>query len=148
MIGLTPTVVMLCYISMMNTQLLIAASCLALSMTAWAQTTSTARSSADDERPELPGSPPPLVEPQEEGELPPKKVGRDQPAPTINIRKEGNQTIEEYSMSGRVYMMKITPENGITYYLIDTDGDGEFDTKDFDDNNGIRPVYYKLFEWK
>lgn len=132
----------------MNRQLLIAASCLAMSLTALAQTSSTDRSSSDDDRPELPGLPPPVVETQEEAAVPPKKVGRDQPSPTVNVRQEGTQIIEEYSMNGRIYMMKITPEDGVTYYLIDTDGDGEFDTKDFDDHNGVRPVYFKLFEWK
>ncbi len=105
-----------------------------------------AQKNRDEDRPELPDAPPPEV--TEQAPLPPKLVGPDQPAPTVNIRREGNQIIEEYQLNGSTYMVKITPEDGVTYYLIDTDGDGEFDTKEFDDLNSVRPVYYKLFEWK
>ena len=37
--------------------------------------------------------------------------------PEITIRKKGKQTIQEYRMNGELYMMKITPEHGVPYYL-------------------------------
>ena len=121
--------------------------CLGLIFFALFAATAVAQQKGND-RPELPDAPPPTVTPSEDAPVPPKKVGPDQPAPSVNIRREGNQIIEEYQLNGETYMVKITPEKGVSYYLIDTDGDGDFDTKEFDDTNSVRPVYYKLLEWK
>ena len=49
--------------------------------------------------------------------------------PDIRVHKEKNQTIEEYRLYGRLYMVKITPANGISYYLSDNDGDGHMETE-------------------
>lgn len=46
------------------------------------------------------------------------------------------QVVEEIRVRGRVYMVKVTPRDGATYYLIDRDGDGTFDRRfnEFDKN--------------
>jgi len=41
--------------------------------------------------------------------------------------KEGK--IEEFRAQGRVYMIKVTPSKGKPYFLVDADGDGEFDVR-------------------
>ncbi len=46
--------------------------------------------------------------------------------PQVTITKKGEQTIEEYRVGGRLYMIKITPKHGHPYYLIDDRGDGRF----------------------
>jgi len=50
---------------------------------------------------------------------PPPKVIEGEPMeePKITIRKKGTETIEEYRMNGELYMMKVTPEGGVPYYL-------------------------------
>lgn len=50
---------------------------------------------------------------------PPPKVEEGQPLdePEITIRKKGSDTVEEYRMNGELYMMKVTPEHGVPYYL-------------------------------
>jgi len=44
-------------------------------------------------------------------------------------RKDGT-TIEEYSMRGRVYMIRVKPPGSLpAYYLYDNDGDGKFERR-------------------
>jgi hypothetical protein len=54
--------------------------------------------------------------------------------------------VEEYRSNGRLYMVKITPARGYPYYLIDSDGDGSFDTR----RNELDPPnihQWILFRW-
>lgn len=46
--------------------------------------------------------------------------------PQVTIIKKTEQTIEEYRVGGRLYMIKITPKYGPPYYLVDDQGDGKF----------------------
>lgn len=67
--------------------------------------------------------------------------------PDITIVRKGEETIEEYRRNGKLYMVKITPQIGPAYYMMDTNGDGEMDVKknDLDHNTNINQ--WKLFEW-
>lgn len=47
-------------------------------------------------------------------------------SPEVTTIKQTEQTVEEYRISGRLYMIKITPKHGVPYYLIDDIGDGNF----------------------
>jgi hypothetical protein len=63
------------------------------------------------------------------------------------VRTEANgDVIEEYRVAGRLQVVKVTPSVGVTYYLIDSDGDGRVDDTR-GNNEGISPVYFKLFGW-
>ena len=91
-----------------------------------------------------PAAPPPIAD---EPPIPPK-VQDEQIEPTVNIRKEEDRTIEEYSLNGRVYMVKITPAKGRPYYYLDEDGDGTLELQPGDEAmNPVRPVYWKIKEW-
>jgi hypothetical protein len=46
--------------------------------------------------------------------------------PQVTIIKQTEQTVEEYRVGGRLYMIKITPKVGPPYYLVDDLGDGKF----------------------
>jgi hypothetical protein len=79
----------------------------------------------------------------------PPKVQDEQIEPTVNIRQEEDRMVEEYSLNGRVYMVKITPAKGPAYYYMDTDGDGQLELQPGDEAlNPVRPVYWKVKEWK
>jgi hypothetical protein len=93
---------------------------------------------------------PPPIPPENAQDVPiPPKVPQEQIEPTVTIREEEGQRIEEYRLNGRVYMVKVTPEGGIPYYYIDNDGDGRLE---LDATSGaldpVRPVYWKVKEWK
>jgi hypothetical protein len=57
---------------------------------------------------------------------PPITMDRGIDEPQVNIIKQTEQTIEEYRVGGRLYMIKITPKQGAPYYLVDDRGDGKF----------------------
>jgi len=79
----------------------------------------------------------------------PPKVQNEQLEPTVEIRKVDDKIVEEYSINGRVYMVKVTPENGPPYYYLDEDGNGELRLQPGDDAlNPVRPAFWKVKEWK
>ena len=81
--------------------------------------------------------PPVLPEPLRDGES---------IEPEINIIQKEDRTIEEYSMNGQVYMIKVTPAVGAAYYFIDTDGDGSLDSQQHELAGHIVPNWI-LFKW-
>jgi hypothetical protein len=86
--------------------------------------------------------PPPIPEP-----LPPKIQDQDdQIQPQVVIRQEEGRTVEEYSVGGVVYMLRIIPTAGPAYYLIDTTGDGNFDSR-HEHMEPVRPAHWKIMEW-
>ncbi len=42
----------------------------------------------------------------------------------VTVVKRGGDTVEEYRISGKLYMMKVTPPNGRPYFLVDHTGNG------------------------
>ncbi|MDD4964221.1 MAG: DUF2782 domain-containing protein [Gallionella sp.] len=56
----------------------------------------------------------------------------------VTITKQSEQTVEEYRMGGRLYMIKVTPKGGVPYYLVDDRGDGKFARQESLDT-GFRP---------
>ena len=93
---------------------------------------------------------PPPIPPADTADVPiPPKVRGEQIEPTVTIRQEEDRSIEEYSFNGQVYMVKVTPEGGIPYYYIDTDGDGRLELDMAQQAlNPVQPVYWKIKEWK
>ena len=63
--------------------------------------------------------------------------------PQITIIQRGTDTIEEYRIAGKLYMMKVTPARGPSYYLIDEKGDGRMTRQDSFDS-GIRPPLWVI----
>lgn len=49
--------------------------------------------------------------------------------PEVTITTRGENRIEQYSINGRVYKVKVTPPVGKPYYLVDNDGDGYMDSR-------------------
>lgn len=62
----------------------------------------------------------------------------DSGEPEVTITEKKDQTIEEYRVGGRLYMIKITPKVGPPYYLVDDRGDGKF-TRQESLDSGFRP---------
>ena len=79
---------------------------------------------------------PPKLEPLPEPPPPPPLPSLlDEPAVRIPVQTE--DTIEEVREGGRVVMLKVTPPNGPTYYLVDTTGNGNWMRRDALDD-GVR----------
>jgi hypothetical protein len=45
--------------------------------------------------------------------------------PQITITQRGDDRVEEFRVKGRLYMIKVTPPHGKSYYLVDQRGDGQ-----------------------
>jgi len=66
--------------------------------------------------------------------------------PQVTIQRRADQTVEEFRLNGRLYMVKVTPRHGVPYYLIDNVGRGEFVRYDNYDTR-TRPPMWVLFQW-
>ncbi|BAO31293.1 DUF2782 domain-containing protein [Sulfuritalea hydrogenivorans] len=71
-------------------------------------------------------------------EPPPPPAGLNEALePQVTITKRGEDKVEEFRMSGKLYMMKVTPPHGVPYYLIDNAGNGIWSRQDVRDS-GLR----------
>lgn len=61
--------------------------------------------------------------------------------PQVTIRKRDGDTIEEFRRGGRLYMLKVTPSHGVPYYLVDTEGDGNYSRMESLENNVRVPMW-------
>jgi len=72
--------------------------------------------------------------------------GESVSAPEVTIRETETETIYEYRVKGRVYMVRIEPVVGPPYYLLDTDGDGTLDVQQQEVPDMAVPQWL-LFSW-
>ena len=64
--------------------------------------------------------PPPIPEPVRSGES---------LEPEVTIIRRARETVTEYRLNGRLQAIKVEPDNAPAYYLVDTDGDGDLETR-------------------
>lgn len=90
--------------------------------------------------------PPPMPDPEP---LPPKVLDPDaELEPQVVIRREDDRVIEEYMSGGVVYMIRVIPAVGPPYYLVDTTGDGNFDSRHTHDQiDPVHPARWRIIEW-
>ncbi|HCB13960.1 MAG TPA: DUF2782 domain-containing protein [Gammaproteobacteria bacterium] len=70
------------------------------------------------------------------------------PAPEITIRQLGDQgSVEEYRAGGVLYMVRVNPAKGASYYLVDTDGDGNMETRYNDLQSNLAIPAWVLLRW-
>jgi len=67
--------------------------------------------------------------------------------PEITITRSQTEIIEEYRANGKLYMIKITPKKGFSYFLVDTDGDGSLDSRQNELDEGLLIPKWTLFSW-
>ena len=85
---------------------------------------------------------PPKLEPLPEP--PPPPVIRDgAEEPRIRIAPQEGDRVEEVREGGRVTMIRVTPPNGVPYYLIDSTGNGNWMRRDSLDS-GLRPPQWVI----
>ncbi len=72
----------------------------------------------------------PVLEPLPEALPPPDGKNLDAPSsnePVITTIKKGEDQVEEYRVHGELYLMKVTPPHGKTYYLYKEDSEGAWE---------------------
>ncbi len=67
--------------------------------------------------------------------------------PEITIVPRGGDVIEEYRIQGRLYMIRVIPRRGVPYYLVDTDGDGNLETRRNELTEDLLIPNWTLFRW-
>jgi len=85
-----------------------------------------------------PPSPPPVTT---------KKGASPAPVPEVTIIHRNRGLIEEYRINGKLYMIKVVPKKGIPYFLLDSDGDGNFDRRATELDPYILIPSWTLFRW-
>lgn len=63
------------------------------------------------------------------GTLPPGISDQTEMEPEVIIKQRGGERVEEYRINGRLYMIKVIPDKGAEYFLIDSDGNGSLDAR-------------------
>lgn len=95
------------------------------------------------EPPQLPKDLQPVPEP------PPPPAGMELDSslePQVTIIKRGEETVEEFRVNGRLFMLKVTPPHGVSYYLLDEQGNGQFIRMDNLDS-GLRVPQWVLIRF-
>ncbi|HFD12626.1 MAG TPA: DUF2782 domain-containing protein [Crenotrichaceae bacterium] len=65
----------------------------------------------------------------------------------VRIYHEDKKTIYEYRVNGELFLIKVVPEIGPTYFLTDADGDGVVDEQTQGPTSGMKIHQWKLFSW-
>jgi hypothetical protein len=79
---------------------------------------------------------------------PREEADRPAPTPDVTIIQGEDRTIAEYRIHGRLYMIKVTPRKGPPYYMVDTDGDGNLESRSGELNEDLLIPSWTLMEWK
>ncbi|HEV2540020.1 MAG TPA: DUF2782 domain-containing protein [Frateuria sp.] len=74
----------------------------------------------------------------------PAPIRSGQPLPEVSVHQQGENTVQEYRRNGQLYMVVVTPPNGIAQtYMVDPSGR----LVDEHGQKPARPVMYKVLEW-
>lgn len=60
---------------------------------------------------------------QETGE---KLIPLNEELPQVTVVRRGEDVVTEFRLRGKLYMVKVTLQNGMSYYLIDYEGKGQW----------------------
>lgn len=83
----------------------------------------------------------------EQPDLPMPVQSGEELEPDITIVRKGDQTIQEYRRNGQLYMIKIVPQVGPAYYMLDINGDGVMDVRKNDLDKTTNINMWNLFNW-
>jgi hypothetical protein len=122
---------------------LIAVLIAAFAMSAMAQSTPRPRPPGTVPLEEVP-PPPPL--PPASATVDPNSMESIESKAQISTRTEGDETIYEYRVNGKLFMTRVVPKHGHPYVMIDHRGDGTFTRQDILDP-GLRVPQWVLFEF-
>ena len=67
--------------------------------------------------------------------------------PQVTIIQRKDRTVEEYRINGQLYMIKVKPAKGPEYVLVDTDGDGNLETRSSNLEPNLLIPGWVIFRW-
>ena len=81
---------------------------------------------------------PPKLEPIPEPPPPPAGSLNESLEPQVTITRRGEDKVEEYRVSGKLYMLRVTPPHGVPYYMVDNTGEGTWVRQSGSLDSGVR----------
>lgn len=63
--------------------------------------------------------------------------------PQVTIKRREGEKVEEFRSGGKLYLVKVTPDHGVPYYLVDEKGDGAFIRRESLDG-GLKPPMWVI----
>lgn len=80
---------------------------------------------------------------------PPPPVRSGEPfEPDVTIVRDQRGTVREYRVAGKLVAVKVTPKDAPAYYLVDSDGDGDLDSRRPELGDDFLVNSWLLFTWK
>ena len=79
---------------------------------------------------------PPKLEPIPEPPPAPAGTLNESLEPQVTITRRGEDKVEEFRISGKLYMLKVTPPHGVPYYLLDNSRRRQWSPAGFDATPG------------
>ncbi|MGJ8523787.1 hypothetical protein R84981_002500 [Carnimonas sp. R-84981] len=78
------------------------------------------------------------AEAEQQPQQPQSTQQQDAPDPDITTHQDNGREVKEYRVNGKLYAIRIKPAHAPAYYLVDTDGDGNFQRQN-DDQRVVVP---------
>lgn len=76
-----------------------------------------------------------------------ESASESEPTGEIVIQSQGDGIVEEKRVNGRLYAIRVTPKKGAPYYLVDSDGDGNLETRKNDTDSDLLIPAWVIKEW-
>ena len=80
-------------------------------------------------------------------DVPPPVKSGEVLEPDITIIAGEKETVHEYRVNGILYMIKVVPQSGPPYYLLDTDGDGDLESRSNGPDTGVLVPMWMILRW-
>lgn len=69
------------------------------------------------------------------------------PSGEVTIKGSKADIVEELRVNGQLYAIRINPEHGAPYYLVDSDGDGNLETRKNDTDSDLLIPAWVIKKW-
>ena len=70
-----------------------------------------------------------------------------EPSGEVVIKNSKDSIVEEKRVNGRLYAIRVTPKKGAPYYLVDSDGDGDLETRRNDTDSDLLIPAWVIKQW-
>jgi hypothetical protein len=70
-----------------------------------------------------------------------------EPSGEVIIQDKRPGIVEEKRVNGKLYAIRVTPRKGAPYYLVDSDGDGDLETRRNDTDSDLLIPAWVIKQW-
>lgn len=70
-----------------------------------------------------------------------------EPTGEVTIQNQSEGIVEEKRVNGRLYAIRVTPRKGVPCYLVDSDGDGDLETRRNDTDSDLLIPAWVIKQW-